>query len=585
MIRTIGARYFTFFSVGCDHGPNDVERNRSNRLFDPHTGIWKIVMNRIIVLDKLAREGLDRLERAEGVTHDVRTGLGAEALRETLLEYDGAICRSEAKLTAEVLRGNRRLRGVVRAGVGTDNIDRDAATRQGIVVMNTPAGNTLSTAEHTFTLIAALSRNIAPANRSLMEGRWDRGAFTGVQLAGKTLGIIGMGRIGREVAARAQAFAMRVIGFDPFLSPDQAAKLGVEYVNDLRDLLPEVDYLTVHTPLTPETHHLVSNEEVDLLKPGSRLVNCARGGIYDEEALIRGLESGQLAGVALDVYEEEPCVDSPLFNMPGVLCTPHLGASTEEAQAGVAVEAVDLLVSFLVTGEVRHAVNAVAIDSSTLQTLGGYLDVAYRLGILLSQWHSGGPRACRLTYRGKVVDENTRLLTSAFCAGLLEHALDEEVNIINGEMLLRERGIHLSEETRSAGGFFTSAISAEIDCADETYRADGTVFGNNMPRLIRLGEHRMEAYLDGNLLVFSHNDVPGIIGAIGDTFGRYRVNIAQMAVGRLGDTPGGKAVGVLNLDDVPPQASIDEILRHPAINNARFIRLPAHGELPPWMPG
>lgn len=542
-------------------------------------------MRRIIVLDKLAREGLDRLARAEEVTHDVCTGLGCAALRDTLLEYDGAICRSEAKITADVLKGNRRLRGIVRAGVGTDNIDRAAATRQGIVVMNTPTGNTLSTAEHTFTLMAALSRNIAPASRSLMEGRWDRGTYTGVQLAGKTLGIIGMGRIGREVATRAKAFAMRVIGFDPFLSPEQAGKLGVEYVDDVRDLLPEVDYLTVHTPLTPETRHLVSHDEIDLLKPGVRLVNCARGGIYDEEALIRGLESGKLAGVALDVYEEEPCVDSPLFHMPGVLCTPHLGASTEEAQADVAVEAVDLMVNFLATGEVRHAVNAVTIDSSTFQTLGGYLDVAYRLGILLSQWHSGGPRACRLTYRGKVVDENTRLLTSAFCAGLLEHALDEDVNIINGEMLLRERGIHLTEETRSAAGFFTSAISVEIDCASETFRADGTVFGNNMPRLIRLGDHRMEAYLDGNLLIFNHSDVPGIIGAIGDTFGRYKVNIAQMAVGRLGNEPGGRAVGVLNLDDVPPQESIDEILRHPAINSARFIRLPAHGALPPWMPG
>ncbi len=542
-------------------------------------------MHRIVVLDKLAREGLDQLDRSEGVTHDIRTGLGGEALREALQEYDGAICRSEAKITAEVLTGIRRLRGIVRAGVGTDNIDREAATRQGIVVMNTPTGNTLSTAEHAFTLMAALSRNIAPASRSLMAGRWDRGAFTGVQLAGKTLGIVGMGRIGREVAVRAKAFAMRVIGFDPFLSPEQAAKLGVEYVNDVRDLLPEVDYLTVHTPLTPETRHLVSHGEIDLLKPGARLVNCARGGIYDEDALIKGLKSGKLAGVALDVYEEEPCVDSPLFNMPGVLCTPHLGASTEEAQADVAVEAVDLLVNFLVSGEVRHAVNAVAIDSNTFQTLGGYLDVAYRLGILLSQWHSGGPRACRLTYRGKVVDENTRLLTSAFCAGLLEHALDEEVNIINGEMLLRERGIHLNEETRSAAGFFSSAISVEIDCGDETFRADGTVFGNNMPRLIRLGDHRMEAYLDGNLLIFNHSDVPGIIGAIGDTFGRHKVNIAQMAVGRLGNKPGGKAVGVLNLDDVPSQESIDEILRHPAINNARFIRLPAHGALPPWMPG
>ncbi len=542
-------------------------------------------MHRVIVLDKLAREGLERLSGAKEVSHDVRTGLVGEALRGALMEYDGAICRSDTKITADVLKGNARLRGIVRAGVGTDNIDRVAATRQGIVVMNTPAGNTLSTAEHTFTLIAALSRNIAPANRSLMEGRWDRGAFTGVQLAGKTLGIIGMGRIGREVAARAKAFAMRVIGFDPFLSPEQAAKLGVEYVDGVRDLLPEVDYLTVHTPLTPETRHLVSHDEIDLLRPGARLVNCARGGIYDEEALIRGLESGKLAGVALDVYEEEPCVDSPLFHMPGVLCTPHLGASTEEAQADVAVEAVDLLVNFLVTGEVRHAVNAVTIDSNTYQTLGGYLDVAYRLGILLSQWHSGGPRACRLTYRGKVVDENTRLLTSAFCAGLLEDALDEEVNIVNGEMLLRERGIHLTEQTRSAAGFFSSAISVEIECADETYRADGTVFGNNMPRLIRLGEHRMEAYLDGNLLVFHHSDVPGIVGAIGDTFGRYKVNIAQMAVGRLGNEPGGKAVGVLNLDDVPPQESIDEIMRHPAINSARFIRLPAHGALPPWMPG
>ncbi len=542
-------------------------------------------MHRIIVLDKLAPEGLDQLVRAENVTHDVRTGLSDAALREALLQYDGAICRSGVKITADALKANRRLRGIVRAGVGTDNIDRAAATRQGIVVMNTPTGNTLSTAEHAFTLMAALSRNIAPAFRSLMDGRWDRSAYTGVQLAGKTLGVIGMGRIGQQVAVRAKAFAMRVIGFDPFFSPEQAEKLGVAYVPDVRALLPEVDYLTVHTPLTPETRHLISHREIDLLKPGARLVNCARGGIYDEEALIRGLESGKLAGVALDVYEEEPCVQHPLFHMPGVLCTPHLGASTEEAQADVAREAVDLLVNFLVRGEVRHAVNAVPIDEHTFQSLGGYLDVAYRLGILLSQLHSGGPRACRLTYRGKVVDENTRLLTSAFCAGFLTHALDEEVNIVSGEILLRERGIHLTEETRSTAGFFSSTIMAEVDCADETFRADGTVFGNNMPRLIRLGDHRMEAYLDGNLLIFNHSDVPGIIGAIGNTMGRYEVNIAQMAVGRLGNTPGGKAVGVLNVDGVPPRASIDEILRHPAVNSARFIRLPAHGALPPWMPG
>tara|TARA_B100000029_G_scaffold505920_1_gene587665 strand:+ start:171002 stop:172630 length:1629 start_codon:yes stop_codon:yes gene_type:complete len=541
-------------------------------------------MHRIIVLDELASEGLNRLAKAENIFFEVRTGLSGKNLRDTLLDFNGAICRSGVKITAEILKDNTQLRGIVRAGVGTDNIDRYAATRQGIVVMNTPTGNILSTAEHTLTLISSLSRNIAPAFGSLQEGKWDRNRFTGVQLAGKTLGIIGMGRIGRAVAARAKAFEMRVISFDPFLSFEEMAKLGVEYANDINTLLPNLDYLTVHTPLTPETHHLISYNEIDQLKPGARLINCARGGIYDEKALQKGLISGKLAGVALDVFEEEPCTNNPLFGMPGVLCTPHLGASTEEAQTDIAIEAVELLINFLTTGEVRHAVNSTTIDTNTFRSLGGYLDVAYRLGILFSQWQSGGPKSCRLTYRGKVADENTRLLTSAFCSGLLENALDEEVNIINGEILLQERGIHLTEETRTTAGMFSSAISAEIDYGNKTCRADGTIFGNNMPRLIRLGEHRMEAYLDGNLLIFNHNDVPGIIGAIGDTFGRHKVNIAQMAVGRLGNLPGGEAVGVLNLDDIPPDKAIEEVMKNPAINYARSIQLPGHGSLPPWIP-
>ena len=541
-------------------------------------------MPHIIVLDKLAREGLELLDLAEHITYDVRIGLSDNELRQALLEYDGAICRSGVNITAEALKGNRRLRAIVRAGVGTDNIDKDAATHQGIIVMNTPTGNTLSTAEHTFTLITALSRNIAPAHQSLVEGRWDRSAFLGTQLAGKTLGIVGLGRIGQEVAKRALAFEMQVIGHDPFVSAEQTAKYGIEYAENIHAMLPRIDYLTVHTPLTPETRHLIGQAEIDLLKPGARLINCARGGIYDEAALVEGLKSGKLGGVALDVYEEEPCADSPLFHMPGTLCTPHLGASTEEAQTYVAMEAVDLLVSYLTTGEVRHAVNAASIDPNILRALRGYLDVAYRLGILLAQWHSGGACACRLTYRGQVTSEDTRLLTAAFCAGLLEQALDAEVNIVNAEVLLRERGIELSELSRSTSGAFSSAISAEIDCSGATYRADGTVFGNNMPRLIRLGEHRLEAYLDGNLLIFTHNDVPGIIGAIGTTLGKHRVNIAQMAVGRLGAAPGGEAIGVLNLDDAAPKDAIDEVLEHGAINSAHLIRLPAHGELPPWLP-
>ena len=314
-------------------------------------------MPSIIVLDKLSPDGIALLDAAAagGISYEVRTGLAGDELREALAEHDGAICRSGVKITADVLAGNQRLRAIVRAGVGTDNIDKQAATRQGIVVMNTPAGNTISTAEHAFALILALSRNVAAADASLREHRWDRGKFMGVQLAGKTLGIVGMGRIGQAVASRARAFDMRVVGVDPFLATDRASELGIELVASVREMLPEVDYLTVHTPLTAETRHLIGKDELTLLKPGVRLVNCARGGIYDEAALLEGLQSGVIAGVALDVFENEPCTESPLFDQPGVLVTPHLGASTEEAQSQVAIEGVNLLTEFLRNGTVRHS--------------------------------------------------------------------------------------------------------------------------------------------------------------------------------------------------------------------------------------
>jgi D-3-phosphoglycerate dehydrogenase len=523
-------------------------------------------MYRVIVLDKLAQEGLDQLKSADQIEYEVRTGLKGDDLRKALLEFDGAICRSGVKITAAALEGNRRLKAIVRAGVGTDNIDKVAATRLGIVVMNTPAGNTLSTAEHAFALMLALSRNIAPAHQSLVEGRWERNAYMGAQLADKTLGIVGLGRIGREVAKRALAFQMRVIGYDPFVPAEQAAKLGIEYVDNVRAMLPRVDYLTVHTPLTSETSNLIGAEEIKSLKPGARLINCARGGIYSEAAILEALQSGKIAGVALDVFEKEPCTDSALFHTPGALCTPHLGASTEEAQIQVAVEGVELLVNFLTSGEIRHAVNMAAIDPKTLRVLRGYLDLAFRLGRFVAQWHSGNASSCRFDYRGEITKQDTRLLTAAFCAGLLEGVLDEEVNIVNAEVLLRERGVELIEESHSEMGTFSSSLGAELVTNTGSYVVGGTLFGTNMPRLIRLGEYRLEAYLDGNLLVFSHEDVPGIIGAVGTIFGNHRINIAQMAVGR--SSPGGSAVGVLNLDDVPPQHAIDEVRRHTGVQSA-----------------
>jgi D-3-phosphoglycerate dehydrogenase len=540
-------------------------------------------MPRVIVLDTLAQEGLDMLEAAPGIEYEVRTGLKGDALREALAQFDGAICRSGVKITAESLEGNRRLKAIVRAGVGTDNIDKTAATRWGIVVMNTPAGNTLSTAEHTIALMLALSRNIAPAYQSLVEHKWDRNKYMGTQVAGKTLGIVGLGRIGLAVARRAKGLEMNVLGYDPFMTRERAQEMGIELVPTVADMIPRVDYLTVHTPLTDETRGLVGAAEIAKMKPGVRLINAARGGIYDEAAIAEGVKSGKLGGVALDVFVTEPCTDSPLFGLPGVVCTPHLGASTEEAQTQVATEAVELLTAYLTTGAIRHAVNVAALDPKTLASLKGYLDVAYRLGLLLAGLQPGGLKKCRLLYRGELADKETKVLTAVFAAGLLENALDEEVNLVNAELALKQRGIELVEESRSDMGAFRSSMTAEVITDAGSHRAMGTVFGQNMPRLISIDDYKLEAYLDGCLLVFSHNDVPGIIGSVGTVFGQHRVNIAQMAVGRA--TPGGQAVGILNLDGEPPAEALEAVRKLPAITSAVVVQLPPAGTLPRWVQG
>jgi D-3-phosphoglycerate dehydrogenase len=542
-------------------------------------------MPKIIVLDPLSDDGLRLLQSAGNIEVEVRTGLKGDALRKALLEFDGAICRSGVQITAEALEGNRRLRAIARAGVGVDNIDTEAATRQGIVVMNTPGGNTISTAEHAIALMLALSRNIAPAYQSLIEGRWDRKKFMGAQLAGKTLGIIGLGRIGQAVATRALAMQMRVLGYDPFLAAARAKELGIQTTESAREILPLVDYLTVHTPLNDETRNMISTGEIQMLKKGARLINCARGGIYDEAALVEGLRSGQLGGVALDVYHEEPCTGSPLFGMPNVLCTPHLGASTEEAQSNVAVEAAELLIDFFTTGAIKQSVNMSPLDPKTLSDLRGYLNVAYRLGLLLAQMDRHPPIACRLAYKGEVARKDTRLLSAAFASGLLEQAREGGVNIVNAEVLLRERGIELVEERNTDIGDFTSMITAEVDSEKKTSIASGTLFGNRMPRLVEKDDCRLESYLDGILMIFNHRDMPGVIGKVGSVFGRHHVNIAQMSVGRSTNKPGGEAVGILSLDSQPPAEAIAEVLALPEVDGAWVVKLPGASDFPPWMGG
>ena len=434
-----------------------------------------------------------------------------------------------------------------------------------------------------------MSRNVAPANQSLVEGRWDRKKYMGTQVAGKTLGIVGLGRIGLEVAKRAQALEMKVLGYDPFMSKERAQELGIEPIETVDGMLPQVDYLTVHTPLTEETRNMIDLPQLDIVKPGIRLVNCARGGIYNEAALVEGLKSGKIAGVALDVYENEPCTDSPLFGMPGVLCTPHLGASTEEAQTQVAVEAVHLLTDFLANGTIRHSVNVAPLDPKTIESLRGYLDVAYRLGMLMADIQTSGIQSCRLLYRGEIASKDTKVLTAAFAAGLLENALEDEVNLVNAEWMLKERGIELSIESCSDKGAFRSSMTAEVATDDTSegtkHEATGTVFGESMPRLVAIDGFRLEAYLDGCLLIFAHQDIPGIIGGVGTLCGQHGVNIGQMAVGRASDQPGGEAVGILNLDADPSAEALEDIRQMEAISSAKVIHLPKAGELPSWLQG
>jgi len=543
-----------------------------------------MVMHRVLVTDKLAEEGLARLRAEPGIEVVVDTKLAQDSagLRQALFEADGIAIRSGTQLTAEVLEGQSRLKAIVRAGVGVDNIDVAAATRRGIVVMNTPGGNTISTAEHTMALLLALARNVAKADLSLKSGKWERNKFTGTQLEGKTLGVIGLGRVGLAVARRAHGFGMSVLGFDPFMAAEKALEYGVESVVRLDDLLGRCDFLTLHTPLTAETRNLIGAREIALMKPTVRIINCARGGLIDEAALADALDRGKVAGAAIDVFDPEPPpADHPLVRHPRVVVTPHLGASTEEAQVSVAIEAARLLADFLARGQVRFAVNMPALDRAELEDVRLYLNLAWRLGMLHAQMDRGTLRNARLTYRGEVAHKNTKLLTASFAAGLMESALEQQVNLVNATALARERGIVIEERTADAPGDFGTLIQTEVTTERKTYLASGTLFGKQFLRLVRLGSYLLDAHIDGTLLIFTHMDRPGLIGFIGQTLGDEGVNIAQMNVGR--EDQGGEAIGVVNLDSVPSSQAIETLRQNPHILSLSVIKLPPMGAGPPWL--
>ncbi|MBX9681915.1 MAG: phosphoglycerate dehydrogenase [Gemmataceae bacterium] len=538
-------------------------------------------MPRVFISDKIEAGCIDMLKGA-GLDVDNRPGLKGGDLKKAMQAADGMVVRSGTTVTAELLENPGTLKAIVRAGVGVDNIDVPAATRKGIIVMNTPGGNTVSTAEQTITLMMAMARHTAAADASMHGGKWERSKFVGTQLAGKTLGVVGLGRIGREVARRAAGLDMKVVGFDPFLAPDRAAELGIDAASGLADLLSRVDFLTVHTPLTPETTNLIGAKEMAAMKKGARVINCARGGIINEEALAEALRSGHLGGAALDVFvQEPPPADHPILKLPNVIVTPHLGASTAEAQEAVGLEAAQLLIDYLTKGIIGFAVNVAPIDKAELTELKQYVDLARRLGLLHAQMCQGAIRKVELHYRGDVARRSTKLITAAFAAGLLEYRLQESVNIVNAELLARERGIEIIQQSNPKQGDFATLIRADVTTDKKTYTAAGTLFGNQYLRLVQLGPHHLDSYLDGVMLLFTHRDVPGLIGFVGTIFGKHNVNIGQMRVGR--EKVGGEAIGVLNLDVPPSDAALADVREHPEITSVTVVTLPAVGEMPSWL--
>jgi D-3-phosphoglycerate dehydrogenase / 2-oxoglutarate reductase len=537
-------------------------------------------MPRVLICDQLESAGLDILKRA-GIELDNRPGLKSLDLAAALHAADGAVVRSGTRLTADLLDNPGKLRCVVRAGVGVDNIDVPAATRRGVIVMNTPSGNTVSAAEHTIALLLAVARHVPAADASMKAGKWDRGKFLGTQVAGKTLGVIGLGRIGREVARRAVGLDMKVIGFDPLVTPEKAAEFGIKAVGSKDELLPRCDFLTLHIPLLSDTKDFIGARELALLPHGARLLNVARGGVVNEKALADALASGHVAGAGLDVFEQEPTpADNPLLKAPNVVLTPHLGASTVEAQEAVAVEAAHLLVDFLTRGVIQCAVNMAAVNRAEMDEMRYFVDLARRLGLFQAQTALGSIRKATLQFRGDLARRNTRLLSAAFTAGLLERHMSDSVNVVNAPVLARERGIEVVTTLSESKGDFANLLHTEVETELGRFTAAGTLFGDRYLRLVQLGEYRLDSYLDGILMVFPHQDVPGLIGFLGTECGRHQVNIAAMNLGRM--KPGGDAVAVLNLDQDPPAAVLQTIAAHPKIKSVTIVKLPPAGEMPVW---
>ena len=526
---------------------------------------------KVLIADPISQRGIDELQRDGALEVVVQTGMTQAALIAAIVDFSAVVVRSETKVTGDVLNAASKLRVVGRAGVGVDNVDVEAATRRGVIVMNAPGGNTVSTAEHAFSLLLCAARKLPQADAMVRSGSWDRKGLQGVELYNKTLGIIGMGRIGSELSRRAIAFGMRVLAFDPYLAATRARTLQVELVDDLSDLLAAADFITLHTPLTPETHHLLNATRLSQLRRGVRIINCARGGLIDEEALADALRNGHVAAAALDVFEQEPLpADSPLRAVSNVVLTPHLGASTAEAQESVGIEIAQSIRAALLEGTIRNAVNMPNLDAKTLAIIGPHLRFGEKLGRFLSQLAPKRAERLNINYSGKVNEVDTTAITRSVLKGFLQAAGGIDVNDVNAPAFAESLGLKITESRLSAAGDYTDLLELSVFAEGKTVSVAGAFFGAT-PRIVDINSRPVEARPHGVVLVLENTDRPGIVGRIGTLLGDHGVNIATMSLSR--NEAGGTALTVLNLDTAPDEELLARIRGSEDIRSAQVIRL------------
>jgi D-3-phosphoglycerate dehydrogenase len=523
-------------------------------------------MPKVLISDQLSPAAV-QIFKDRGVDVDVKPGLTKEELKSIIGRYDGLAIRSATKVTADLLTAATHLKVIGRAGIGVDNVDINASTARGIIVMNTPHGNSITTAEHAIALMLTLAREIPAANASTHAGKWEKNRFMGVELTGKTLGIIGCGNIGSIVADRAKGLRMKVIAFDPYLSPERAESLGVEKV-ELEDLLPRADFITLHTPLTDKTRNVLDAKSLAKTKKGVRIINCARGGLIDEAALKAALESGHVAGAALDVFDTEPAKDNLLFGSDKVVATPHLGASTSEAQENVALQVAEQMSDYLLTGAIQNAINMPSITADQAVKLKPWITLAQQLGAFAGQLTETAIKGVEIVYEGNVADLNTRALTQAALAGLLKPALSD-VNMVNAPIVAKERGIQVSEIRRTQHGIYEGYLMLKVTTENQERSVAGTVFSNGVPRLIQVKGIDMESHFAPHMLYVTNEDKPGFIGKLGTLLGDAKVNIASFNLGRT--AAGGDAIALVEVDGAVPDSVLADIRKIAVVKQAKAL--------------